>query len=86
LELTRFRGHSSAWAARLGQEGCPHAENPTPYPPEFRRRAIELVRSGVPIRQVAEELGVSQKTLRISLAQHRLAESLERQYAVGTLD
>ena len=35
-----------------------------PYPPEFRRQAIELVRSGVSIRQVAEELGVSQQTLR----------------------
>jgi transposase len=35
-----------------------------PYPPEFRRQAIELVRSGVPIRHVAEELGVSQQTLR----------------------
>jgi transposase len=35
-----------------------------PYPREFRRQAIELVRSGVPIRQVAEELGVSQQTLR----------------------
>ena len=34
------------------------------YPPEFRRQAIELVRSGVPIRQIAEELGVSQQTLR----------------------
>jgi transposase len=35
-----------------------------PYPPEFRRQATELVRSGVPIRQVAQELGVSQQTLR----------------------
>ena len=35
-----------------------------PYPPEFRRQAIELLHSGVPIRQVAEELGVSQQTLR----------------------
>jgi transposase len=35
-----------------------------PYPPEYRRQAIELVRSGVSIRQVAEELGVSQQTLR----------------------
>ena len=34
------------------------------YPPEFRRQAIELVRSGAPIREVAEELGVSQQTLR----------------------
>jgi hypothetical protein len=29
LELTRFRGHPSAWAAGPGQEGCPHATNPT---------------------------------------------------------
>jgi transposase InsO family protein len=29
LELTRFRGHSSAWAARPRQEGCPDATNPT---------------------------------------------------------
>jgi transposase len=35
-----------------------------PYPLEFRRQAIELVRSGVSIGQVAEELGVSQQTLR----------------------
>jgi transposase len=35
-----------------------------PYPPEFRHQAIELVRSGVPIRQAGEELGVSQQTLR----------------------
>jgi transposase len=30
VELTRLRGHSSAWAARFGQEGCPDAENPSP--------------------------------------------------------
>src|SRR5215207_3169289 len=30
LELTRLRGHLIAWAARLGQEGCPDATNPTP--------------------------------------------------------
>ena len=35
-----------------------------PYPPEFRRQAIELVRSGSPLKQVAAELGVSEQTLR----------------------
>jgi transposase len=35
-----------------------------PYPDEFRREAVELVRSGRSIRDVAEGLGVSQQTLR----------------------
>lgn len=36
-----------------------------PYPPEFRREAVELVRvSGKPIAQVASNLGVSDQTLR----------------------
>ncbi len=35
-----------------------------PYPPEFRREAVELVRSGTPLKQVAAELGVSEQTLR----------------------
>jgi transposase len=35
-----------------------------PYPPEFRRQAVELIRSGTPLAQVAGELGVSEQTLR----------------------
>jgi transposase len=35
-----------------------------PYPEEFRRDAVGLVRSGRSIRDVAESLGVSQQTLR----------------------
>jgi transposase len=35
-----------------------------PYPPEFRRQAVELLRSGTPLKQVAAELGVSEQTLR----------------------
>ena len=35
-----------------------------PYPPEFRRQAVELVRSGTPLKQVASDLGVSEQTLR----------------------
>jgi transposase len=35
-----------------------------PYPPEFRREALELLRlSGKPVSQVAKDLGVSDQTL-----------------------
>ncbi len=37
-----------------------------PYPPEFRREAVELYRrSGRPLREIALDLGVSTETLRI---------------------
>ena len=35
-----------------------------PYPLEFRRQAIELIRSGTPVKQAAADLGVSEQTLR----------------------
>lgn len=35
-----------------------------PYPPEFRRQAVELIRSGTPLKRVAADLGVSEQTLR----------------------
>ena len=36
-----------------------------PYPPEFRREAVELYRrSGRPVNEIAEDLGVSTETLR----------------------
>jgi transposase len=38
---------------------------PAPYPPEFRREAIELLRrSGKTVPQLASELGVSPQSLR----------------------
>jgi len=41
-----------------------------PYPSEFRREAVELVRvSGRPLPQLADELGVSHQTLRNWVAQ-----------------
>ena len=44
-----------------------------PYPPEFRREAVSLVKaSGRPIRQVAGELGVSIESLRIWIRQDQL--------------
>jgi len=37
-----------------------------PYPPEFRREAVELARSsGRPLREIAVDLGVSTETLRM---------------------
>ena len=36
-----------------------------PYPPEFKREALELLRiSGKPLPQIAKDLGVSDQTLR----------------------
>lgn len=44
---------------------------PAPYPEEFRRRAIALVREeGRPVIQVARELGIAESGLRRWLAQH----------------
>jgi transposase-like protein len=36
---------------------------PRGYPAEFRRRALDLVRSGRPVAQVAEELGISAQAI-----------------------
>jgi transposase-like protein len=33
---------------------------PRPYPPEFRQRALDLVRSGRPVPEVAELLGIAE--------------------------
>jgi transposase len=36
-----------------------------PYPPEFRREALELIKiSDKPISQIAKDLGVTDQTLR----------------------
>lgn len=38
---------------------------PAPHPPEFRRRAVELVRLGqLPVAQIAKDLGISESCLR----------------------
>lgn len=43
-----------------------------PYPEEFRRDAVGLVRAGRTIRDVAESLGVSQQSLRNWVKQDQL--------------
>jgi transposase len=43
-----------------------------PYPPEFRRQAVELVRSGRTVKDVAESLGCSDQSLHNWVKQHQL--------------
>ena len=48
-----------------------------PYPPEFRREAVRLVRtSGKPIAEIARQLNVSYETLRAWLKQADIDEGL----------
>jgi transposase len=43
---------------------------PAPHPPEFRRRAVELARLGdKPVREVAQDVGISESCLRNWLTQ-----------------
>jgi transposase len=43
-----------------------------PYPPEFRRQAVELVRSGRTVQDVAESPGCSDQSLHNWVKQHQL--------------
>jgi len=42
------------------------------YPPEFRREAVQMVRSGRAVRDVAESLGVNQQSIRNWVKQAQL--------------
>jgi transposase len=42
---------------------------PRPYPPEFRQRAIALVREGRQVKQTATDLGIHEVTLHSWLRQ-----------------
>jgi transposase len=54
-----------------------------PYPAEFRQEAVRVLRSGVPLSRLAEELGVSQQTLRNWRAQDE-ADRGERSDVLST--
>lgn len=43
-----------------------------PYPPEFRREAVQLVRAGRSVKDVAESLGCSEQSLHNWVKQHQL--------------
>lgn len=36
---------------------------PRSYPPEFRRKVLDMVEAGRPIKQIAEMLGISDQTI-----------------------
>ena len=36
---------------------------PKPYPPQFRRRALDLLESGRPVREIAASLGIAESCL-----------------------
>jgi transposase len=43
---------------------------PKSYPPEFRRKVIDLVEAGRPVAQVAADLGISEPTVYTWRRQH----------------
>jgi transposase len=43
-----------------------------PYPPEFRREAVQLVRSGHSVKDVAESLGCSDQSLHLWVKRDQL--------------
>jgi transposase-like protein len=47
------------------------------YPPEFRRRVLDLVEAGRPITQIAHDLGISQQTIYVWRKQDRVDRGLE---------
>jgi len=57
LRLARFRGHLP-----LSGEGVRDGPK-TSYPPEFRRKIIDLLRAGRPARAVAQDFQPSRRTI-----------------------
>ena len=47
------------------------------YPPEFRKRVIELVKDGRKVSEVAADLGISEQTIYTWLRQARIHAGLE---------
>jgi len=43
-----------------------------PYPLEFRREAVAMVRSGRPVKEVADALGMTEQSLRTRVKQEAL--------------
>jgi len=61
LELPRFRGHHAPF---LGEEEFTMPRSRPPYPPEFRRQMIELVRAGRDPGHLAKEFEPSAQAIR----------------------
>jgi len=50
---------------------------PRSYPPEFRRKVLDLVKAGRPVRQVAADLDLPGQTIYVWLRQDRIDAGLE---------
>ncbi len=48
------------------------------YPPEFRRKVLDLVESGRPVVDVARDLGISAQSIYVWRRQDRIDKGLER--------
>src|SRR6266852_9791688 len=72
LELTRFRRR--CWGER--KKEAPMLRTHPPYAPEYRRRIIELARTGRPIAQLARESEASANAIRKWVKQAGLDEGL----------
>lgn len=72
LKLFRFGGRPSAWGDWSPQGGVHRAENPPTYPPDFRRRIVELVRSGRTPDDLVKEYEPSAQTIRTWARQDRV--------------
>ncbi|WP_342787100.1 helix-turn-helix domain-containing protein [Actinomadura decatromicini] len=53
------------------------AGRPGAIPPEFRRKVLDLVKAGRPVRQVAAELQMPSQTIYVWLRQDRIDTGLE---------
>jgi transposase len=72
VELTRFRRR--CW--EKGRRRLPMPRTHPPYAPEYRRRIIELARTGRPIAQLAREFEASANAIRQWVKQAGLDEGL----------
>ena len=50
---------------------------PRSYPPEFRRKVLDLLRAGRTVRQVADDLQISDQTIYNWRSQDRIDQGLE---------
>ena len=75
LPCPGFRGGRILDSAAIIVEGDVYGTEG--YPPEFRRRAVELVEGGRKVAEVAADLGISEQTIYTWRRQPRIDAGLE---------
>jgi transposase-like protein len=75
LGLPRIRGGEWLETGAVPDHGAPKGRRG--YPPEFRRRVLDLVEAGRPIAQIASDLSISQQTSYVWRKQDRIDPGLE---------